>query len=113
MVLPCVVQTLKGEAARDLSPIDVNTQTLQTASKRDCRLNTSLLSPGVQAGITRGFIPILVVSLPDHTASQLINSIDLFVFIGLFTLSSYLGLTWVMHFPVKLILLYISFHVLI
>lgn len=54
-----------------------------------------------------------MVSLLDHTASQLINSIDLFVFIGLFTLSSYLGLTWVMHFPVKLILLYISFHALI
>lgn len=67
----------------------------------------------MQAETTGGFIPILVVSLLDHTASQLINSIDLFVFIGLFTLSSYLGLTWVMYFPVKLTLLYISFYALI
>lgn len=54
-----------------------------------------------------------MVFLLDYTASQLINSIDLFVFIGLSTLSSYLGLAWVMHFPVKLILLFICFHALI
>ena len=54
-----------------------------------------------------------MVFLLDHTPSQLINSIDLFGFIGLSTLSSYLGLTWVMHFPVKLVLLFIPFHALI
>lgn len=54
-----------------------------------------------------------MVFLLDHTASQLINSIDSFVFISLSTLSRYLGLTWVMHFPVKLIPLFISFLALI